>query len=292
MAEIVVGVDGSAHGAVALRWAAREAEVRGSELVAVLVWDLFNQRHADGTRRFDPEYDERHADEALARIVEDALGAERGATVTRRAICELPAPGLLGAAEGADLLVIGARGLGGFRGLLLGSVSQQVLHHAAMPVAVVHGTGAGGPDTDGRIVVGIDGSDASAAALRWALADAAARHGEVRVVHAWEPVALYGPVIGPSPYDVEALESSAERLVEDMVAEASAAAPGVPVERSVVVGGPAHSLLEVAKDADLVVLGRRGLGGFGRLLLGSVSDHVVRHSPTTVVVVPADTPEG
>ena len=292
MAEIVVGVDGSEHGAVALRWAAREAEVRGSTLVAVLVWDLFNQHHADGTRRFDPDYDERHADEALARIVDDAVGPERGASVARRPICELPAPGLLAAAERADLLVVGARGLGGFRGLLLGSVSQQVLHHATVPVAVVHGTGSGGPDTDGRILVGVDGSDASAAALRWALAHAAARHGEVQVVHAWEPVVLYGPVIGASPYDVDALESGAERLVEDMVTEASATAPGVPVERTVVVGGPARSLLEAAKDADLVVLGRRGLGGFGRLLLGSVSDHVVRHSSVTVVVVPAGKTEG
>lgn len=288
MAEIVVGVDGSEHSAVALRWAAHEAALRGSELVAVLVWDLFNQRHADGTRRFDPDYDERSADEALAHIVVDALGDERAADVTRREVCDLPAPGLLGAAREADLLVVGARGLGGFRGLLLGSVSQQCLHHATVPVAVVHGEGSGGPDTDGRIVVGVDGSPPSEAALRWALADAALRHGGVQVVHSWEPMVLYGPVIGADPYDVEAVEASAERLVDDMV---TAAAPTVPVERTVVAGGPASSLLEAAKDADLVVVGRRGLGGFGRLLLGSVSDHVVRHAAATVVVVPAAMPD-
>lgn len=291
MAEIVVGVDGSDHSAVALRWAAAEAEARGADPVAVLVWDLFNQRHADGTRRFDPDYDERSADEALARIVDDALGAERGATVGRRVVCDLPAPGLLSAAGGADLLVLGARGLGGFRGLLLGSVSQQVLHHATVPVAVVHGAAEGGSDAGGRIVVGADGSDAGAAALRWALAEAAARHGRVQVVHAWEPMVLYGPTVGATPYDVETVESAAGRLADDAVAAATAAAPDVPVERTVVIGGPAQSLLEAAKDADLVVVGRRGLGGFGRLLLGSVSDHVVRHAETTVVVVPAEMPE-
>src|SRR5262245_45310910 len=78
MAEIVVGVDGSAHAAAALRWAARTAALAGDTLVAVLVWDLFNQRHPDGSRRFDPAYDEAAADAALALAVDDALGAAGG----------------------------------------------------------------------------------------------------------------------------------------------------------------------------------------------------------------------
>jgi nucleotide-binding universal stress UspA family protein len=287
MADIVVGVDGSAPGAVALRWAAREAGARGARLVAVLVWDLFNQRHADGTRRFDPEYNEAAADAALAAFIEEALGFGPGGAgaVERRPVCDRPAAGLLAAAEGADLLVVGARGLGGLRGLLLGSVSQECLHNASGPIAIVRGAGADGEPT-GRVVVGVDGSDPSTAALRWALAYAAPRAGTVEAVHAWELPLIYGPAVA---YDVEAVERAAHRLVDAAVADATAGRPelaAVAITPTVVAGGPAASLLESAKDADAIVVGRRGLGGFGRLLLGSVSEHVVRHADTTVVVVP------
>ena len=116
MTQIVVGVDGSEHSEVALRWAAREAELRGGglhALTAVLVWDLFNQRHADGSKRFDPDYDDARADAALLATLEGALGAEAAASVVRKPVCDVPAQGLLEAAKGADLLVVGARGPGG-----------------------------------------------------------------------------------------------------------------------------------------------------------------------------------
>jgi len=288
MAEIVVGVDGSEHGAAALRWAAREAGLHGHDLVAVLVWDLFNQHHADGSRRFDPDYDEGAADAALAAAVEAALGAEASSRVVRRAVCDLPAPGLLAAAHDADLLVVGARGLGGFRGLLLGSVSQQCLHHAEVPIAIVRGDSDDGPHegTRERVVVGVDGSDQSMAALRWALAEGAARKAVVQVVHAWTAPMIYGPVSGVSGSDVGVIEGGARRMVDDMVDRAVEGASPVDVERTAVPGGPASSLVDAADDADLVVVGRRGLGGFGRLLLGSVSEHVARHAGCPVVVIP------
>jgi nucleotide-binding universal stress UspA family protein len=147
-ASIVVGVDGSEHATHALRWAAREAELHGAELTAVLAWDLFNQLHPGGDRTFDPAYDEAAADRALLAVIETGLGAEGAPTVRRRPVCDLPAAGLLSAAEGADLLVLGARGLGGFRGLLLGSVSQQCLNHATGPVAIVRTTAPGSADDD------------------------------------------------------------------------------------------------------------------------------------------------
>jgi nucleotide-binding universal stress UspA family protein len=289
MGDIVVGVDGSSHSAVALRWALDEADARGgTRVVAVLVWDLFNQRHADGSRRFDPEYDEASAEAALAHFVDEAVGAERACEIVLRPVCDAPAPGLLTAAAEAELLVVGARGLGGFRGLLLGSVSQQCLHHAAGAIAVVHGGPADGPHAIRRVVVGVDGSEASAAALAWAVGAATARNSVLEVVHAWELPVIYGPVVASYPFDIEAIESEACQLVDKMVADATAAASDLSVERRVVEGGPASTLLEAAEDAELVVVGRRGLGGFGRLLLGSVSDHVARHAASTVVVVPAD----
>jgi nucleotide-binding universal stress UspA family protein len=289
MAEIVVGVDRSAHSADALRWAAGEARLVGAEVVAVLVWDLFSQHHADGEWRFDPHYDEAHADRALQAAVEDALGAEAARRVARRTPCDLPAPGLLGAAKGAELLVVGARGAGGFPGLQLGSVSQQVLHHAHCQVAIVRNTV--GPDArpeGGRVLVGVDGSASSQMALRWALAEGGRRHAPVTVLHAWEVPAIVGPAGGGYPYDSEALEQAAHALVDALVDSAVAGAPDVAVERRVVGGGPAARLLDAARDATLIVVGRRGLGGFRRLLLGSVSDHVARHAPCPVVVMPPD----
>jgi len=303
MTQIVVGVDGSEHSEVALRWAAREAELRGGglgALTAVLVWELFNQRHADGSTGFDPEYDDTKADAALLATLEDALGAEAAASVVRRTIVAVPAQGLLEAAKGADLLVVGARGLGGFRGLLLGSVSQQALQHATGPVAVVRSSedadDASGatPRAGERIVVGVDGSDSSRAAASWAVTEARLRGGALQAVHTWEVPAIYGPVGIGFPYDTSGLESAARELLDEVVDGALAEAGGddddaPDVERIVSPGGPAASILEAAADADLVVIGRRGLGGFQRLLLGSVSDHVARHAPCPVVVMPPTT---
>lgn len=290
MGEIVVGVEGSDHSAAALRWAAREADLRGHDLVGVLVWDLFNQHHADGTHRFDPGYGPEEADAALVVAVEAALGADAAATVVRRVACDLPAPGLLAAADQADLIVVGARGLGGFRGLLLGSVSQQCLHHARVPIAIVRADSPepGGVEGGGRerIVVGVDGSAPSEAALRWALDEGAARKAVVQVVHAWDAPVIYGPVAGASGSEMGAIESGAHRLVDDMIERLGGTAASVEVERTVVPGGPASALLDAAEGADLVVVGRRGVGGFGRLLLGSVSEHVARHVACPVVVVP------
>jgi nucleotide-binding universal stress UspA family protein len=292
MTEIVVGVDGSEQSAAALRWGLGEADARGAEAVALLAWDLFSQYHADGTRRFDPDYDKDQADAALRSFVESALGDDAG-RVTCRVECDLPVPALLEASGEADMLVVGARGLGGFRGLLLGSVSQQCLHHARVPLAVVR---SGGGEGDGRrvsrILVGVDGSPSAAAALDWALDEGAARGAVVEVLHAWEPPVLYGPVAGVAGYDPVAIEGASEQMVGEMVDEACAR-PGrtaPTVERTVVCGGAAPSLLDAAEGADLVVVGRRGLGGFGRLLLGSVSDHVAGHAPCPVVVVPPREP--
>lgn len=297
MTKIVVGVDGSEQSAAALRWAAREAALRDAELTAVLVWDLFNQRHADGSQRFDPAYDGASADAALEATIVSAVGGEAAAGVTRLPVCDVPAHGLIEAAKGADLLVVGARGLGGFRELLLGSVSQQVLHHASGAVAIVRpvkAAGTGGDEAQAaadrggeRIVVGVDGSDPSNAALRWALAEGRLRGATVEAVHSWEVPVVFGPVAGSFPYDTEAIEKAGRELLDQVVdaALADLGPPEVTVERTLTVGGPALNLLDAAKHADLMVIGRRGLGGFKRLMLGSVSEHVARHSPCPVVIM-------
>jgi nucleotide-binding universal stress UspA family protein len=282
--EILVGVDGSANGAAALRWALAEADLRGATVTALHAWGHAAPGHAGGGHTFDADYGATEADAALAAAIAAAAGPDTVA-VTRRVVCSLPAKALLEAATGSDLLVVGARGLGGFRGLLLGSVSAQCLHHTTGPLAVVRASAPEG-GTAGRVVVGVDGSDGSARALGWALAEARLRQAQVDVVHAWQP-----PYVVPAPYtgmplDPEPVEKAARELLDRVLDREDLARQPASVERIAVRGTPAHAILETALGADLVVLGSRGLGGFAGLILGSVTHHVAHHAGCPLVVVP------
>jgi nucleotide-binding universal stress UspA family protein len=141
-----------------------------------------------------------------------------------------------------------------------------------------------------KIVVGVDGSDASKEAFGWALEEARLRKVRLQVVHAWEPprpVPDLAP--GPSPgfeyVDMlPALKDSAEQEVARVVAEVAGENPGVELE-AVAVEGPATSVLvDAAQGAQLLVVGSRGHGRFERLLLGSVSQALAQHSPCPVVI--------
>jgi nucleotide-binding universal stress UspA family protein len=138
---IVVGVDGSAAAGDALAWAVEEGRLRGVPVVAVMAWGLLDQHLAGATAGFDPGYDEQDARAALDRYVLEAVGEDLAASVERRVVSDLPGRAMLDAAAEAQLVVVGSRGLGGFRGLLLGSVSQQVAHHAPCPVVIVRRAG-------------------------------------------------------------------------------------------------------------------------------------------------------
>jgi nucleotide-binding universal stress UspA family protein len=138
------------------------------------------------------------------------------------------------------------------------------------------------------IVVGVDGSPESRAALAWALDEARLRGARVLAVHAWtapEAYAFDAPT-ATMPAMEDALRQVGERVLESAVSETVAAAEvDVPVERRVVDAGPAEALLAAAGDAALVVVGSRGRGGFASLLLGSVSNQVAQHAPCPVVIV-------
>ena len=139
----------------------------------------------------------------------------------------------------------------------------------------------------GRITVGIDASKDSIRALEWALEEASLRDAELELVHAYpapELVAL--PAVVTLPSDDE-LKQAANSVIDDALAEVGDTRD-VTIRRTVRSGGAASVLCEAAKDADLLVVGARGLGGFRGLLLGSVSHQVVAHAPCPVVVV---TPE-
>lgn len=133
---IVVGVDGSSGADGALRFALEEAKLRAARLEIVLAWGLLDQPGVPERAAFDPGFGEDDA-RALIAAALDRVGADPSVDTTPVPVCNLPARALLDQAHGADLVVVGARGLGGFRGLLLGSVSQQVVHHAPCPVVIV-----------------------------------------------------------------------------------------------------------------------------------------------------------
>jgi nucleotide-binding universal stress UspA family protein len=133
---IVVGVDGSAESRAALRVAAEEARVHRRKLRAVMVHGILEEYWPAGIPAFDPSHVEA-ARGMLAAIVREELGEKPGVEVERIVTCDLPARGLIAEANGASMIVLGARGLGGFRSLLLGSVSRQVAQHAPCPVMIV-----------------------------------------------------------------------------------------------------------------------------------------------------------
>lgn len=295
MSEIVVGVDGSHGSDLALAWARREAAVRGWDLVAVLSWDYLNQPGAAAGAPFDVAYGERSAREALAAYIEhapdgDGHGVARAA-IGQRVVCDLPANGLLGAAEGADLLVVGARGQGGLRRLALGSVSTHVLdrHHGDLvivPEAAAGSTAVGGAgDPPGRIVVAIDGSEGAGAALRWAVEAARARACPLEVVHAWQDAPLGGGFPVTATVHVRSTYEHAARHVLDE-ALAGLDTGGIPNVEHLALEGPAVArILDHARDADLLVVSSRGLGGVKGLLLGSVSRPLVHKATVPVAVI-------
>jgi nucleotide-binding universal stress UspA family protein len=149
-------------------------------------------------------------------------------------------------------------------------------------VAIVRTPGPSRQLEHDRVVVGIDGSDTSQRALEWALVEARLRQAAVEVVHAWHPPLLRAPVL-EDPYGP--FEELARNVVDAALQRADVSGLPVPV-RTIRPGSGASVLLDAAKEADLVVVGSRGLGGFKGLLLGSVSYQMTHHAPCPVVVIP------
>ena len=284
---IVVGVDGSAHGRQALRFALSEAALRGAEVDVVSSWavpplastgvglipafDLLRAELGDSARQ------------VIAGELADAADAAAGLEIEQHVAQGDAAGVLVEAAAGADLLIVGSRGRGGVTGTVLGSVSRACLHHASCPVAVVHDAG---PTERSRIVVGVDGSPGASAALEWTFAEAQLRDVGVYAVCAYdEPwgIAAAGMSSAAAVAEVRtALAVDADGVLE----AAQAAAPdnvGVTGEAIRSAAGPA--LVSAAESSALLVLGSRGRGGFKSLLLGSVSQYCAAHARGVVVVV-------
>jgi nucleotide-binding universal stress UspA family protein len=288
MGKIIVGVDASAGAASALQWAVEEGSARGWPVEAALAWGLLNQHHIEANAPFDRDYSATTARQALAAYVRAAIGDRQ---VDRRVTNDLPARGLLDLveAEDASLLVVGGRGVGELRAALLGSVSYECVHRSPTPVAVVRaGMVHHKSDSPARVVVGIDGSPAAQAALEWAVQEAAVRGATLEVVHAWRT-----PYVGGDPFgativiDPKAFEDGARAVMAKAMASVDVSSLDQPVVTSIAHDGAAAAILTAGEQADLVVMGARGVGGFAGLLLGSASSQVVHHARCPVVIVPS-----
>ncbi|MEV0460084.1 universal stress protein [Catellatospora methionotrophica] len=280
-AMVVVGVDGSASALGAVREATREAAWRGCGLriVHAFIWPLM---HVDtGPSELVPEGGLRHdAERVLAEATKVAKAANGRVEVTADLVTGGPAGVLLGAARGARLLVLGDRGLGGFAGLLLGSVAVEVTAHCATPVLVVRGETRPGP-----VVLGVDGSPGSAAAVREAFSEARQRDTEVLAVRVWHDAATTLSYSMPALYDADAARTAEQQELDAAIDAVRKQHPEVRVRTRLVSGRTGRELLRLSEQAQLMVVGARGRGGFKGLLLGSVSQQLLHHAACPVLVV-------
>jgi nucleotide-binding universal stress UspA family protein len=276
MSEIIVGVDGSDGARAALRWAARTAEARGAGLRAIAAWQYPSSAVSPGGPARLPvaeEMDERTCDDLRAVLRQELdAGADRVEVEAGRG----PAASVLLAAAArpeTDMLVVGARGLGGFAGLLLGSVSQECVEHSPCPVVVLRGE----PEPSGPIVIGLDGSEGATRALEWVVDLAEATGAKIVAVHA--------PVLGANNAMMDAAREELEQWCAPIVLRA------VPHEMRIEPGDARTVLEHVAEatGAALLVVGTRGLGPVRGLLLGSVAGYVARYCERPVAIVPRPT---
>ena len=270
---IMVGVAGGTLDRVVLGWAAQEAVARNADLLVCHVRERGEPSAGGPGQAGSAESLVREAADTAHTwfpelAVATAVGSERVVSALVRASIE------------ARMLVLGARRDEELARLRLGSVAEQVATNARCPVAVVRPASA--PDL-ADVVVGVDGSSHSDVTLHLAAAETRRLGGRLVVVHAYRlPVpAEFGPNAGvDEPHHRAAAEELVERALEHLGPDRDT----LKIETRAVHGGAADALLEAAPTAAVLVVGARGGGGFERLRIGSVSQHVLRHAPCAVVI--------
>lgn len=280
-ATVVVGVDGSERATEAVRWGAAEAARHGVALRLVAAV----HGAADRVLRAElvAHHEEVVARRARAALLEAAAVVDReapGVEVESELLIGHPVGVLREESERALVVVIGDRGLSKVEGLLAGSVSVALATHASCPVVVVRGTRGA---VSRPVVVGVDGSPGSQAAVAFAYEAASFRRVGLVAVHTWWDL-VADPVLTPL-LDWDAIETDERLLLAERLAGWSEKYPDVAVERVITRGLPAAQLLRRADRAQLVVVGSRGRGELSGLVLGSVSNTLLHRSPCPVVVV-------
>lgn len=278
----IAGCDGSPQSTRAVQWAAEAAARDGAELHVVACYT------APGV--VDPWYigipiDMQQiaaaATETVTGVVDELRSRHPGLHVEAHAVWENPRVELLRRAADGDLVVIGTTGAGATESLLLGSVAHAVARHSPCPVVLVPADEPVAPV--GRVVVGVDGSEAADRAVDWAVDEADRRDAELVVLHVWQYEYARESTAGEAR---DLLRVDAARELDRAVERARDRARG-PVRGELVEGKPADVLVQEAADADLVVVGTRGRGALRAAIFGSVAQRVAAASPRPTVVVRA-----
>lgn len=286
---IVVGVDASDSAHAAARWAADEAVTRGRGLTlttAVLPPATIGGLGVPPALDFLDSLRAEAIDQ-LSALARDLPGSDIDTVV------EIASPGslLVEASRSAHMVVVGSRGTGGFTGLLLGSVGSQVAAAADCPVVVWRGVPRPGAT---NVVVGIDGSPNSRAALGAAFEFASFHDLGLTVVHAWD-VPAYDLIEIPQGAIALPISDIAEdevRLAAEVLAGYRDQYPDVVISEHLVRGPAAKALVDQSANAALLVVGTRGRGQFLSAVLGSVSNAVLHKVDIPVLVVPLPPEKG
>jgi nucleotide-binding universal stress UspA family protein len=288
---IVAGVDGSDSALRAVRWAADEASRRREQLRLVTVFS-WTDAHVVGNPGLGAQYRDillTQSRKALAAAVTVATERQPEVEITHELRTGYPIGTLADEARRARLMVIGDRGTNSIAGLLAGSVAVALATHAACPVVVVRGDEPTEPSAL-PVVVGVDGSPVSEAAIAFAFQAAAERAAPLSAVHTWWDTFL-DPGLTTQLFRDEDQVSEQEVLAQRL-AGWSEKYPDVMVERIVARDRPVHLLLEQSGRAQLVVVGSRGHGEFAGMVLGSVSNALIHRAACPVAVVRPDTVSG
>jgi len=280
--QIVVGYDSSPSSLEAVAWAASEARARKARLMIIACYEIPIGVSAGGAwLTADVLSSIEDGTAASARTVKASVESHDPELDVEVDVCRGPVrESLISNLAPSDLLVVGTSSHEGASGFWLGSTSRWVTRHSPCPVAVVRGAASRGrPD---RIVVGIDGSAESIAALMWA-ADEADLHGvDLVVVHGWNYPYVGVETRAEQVRDLTRIDAA---TVLDRAVEVARERCGVSVKDLLVEAAPATALLASVRDGDILVLGAEGHGAMVAGLVGSTVNSVVEQSAVPVIVV-------
>ncbi|MEU9044788.1 MULTISPECIES: universal stress protein [unclassified Kitasatospora] len=287
---VLAGLDGSPQSEAAASWAAEEAQLRGATLRLLHVRPWLATTEADLSRPGDLRT---QALRALTDTASRIRDARPDLTVETTLIGDTPTDGLVAAAAGRELLVLGSRGLGGFATLLVGSVSLGVAARADTPVVLVRSEQpsvahevATHPAVR-EVVLGLDARHPADPVIEFAFAEAALRGARLLAVHGWNPLPAWsfaGWV--PPQTDIAAQKSSEKALLVQALAPWREKYPEVELVEEVHLGSGAQTLLESSDAAGLIVVGRRVRRHDAGMRLGPVAHAVLHHAAAPVAVVP------
>ncbi|BFV60786.1 universal stress protein [Kitasatospora sp. CMC57] len=289
---LLAGVDGSPRSTAAARWAADEAARRGHGLRLVHARTWLDDIHADPAQPTDVRG-------LTLRMLADAEQEIRRSHPGLEVRTELigggePIEELVGAATGAELLVLGSRGLGGFAGLMVGSVGLGVAARCEVPTVLVRADGTdeaegrGGP-VGREVVLGVDTRAPSDDVIDFAFRQAARLGAVLRAVHGWTPPPAWGyagwvPPLGEAD-QFRAIEAE---LLTEALATRREKYPDVVLAEDSRIGTGSSTLVDLSADAALVVVGRRRRPHGAGMRLGPVAHAVLHHAKAPVAVVPHD----